>query len=197
VTNAGTGLFDWARDQGLSVEALAERLGYSARHLYRIQGGEQPVTDAFVGRVVLRLGEWARELFPDAVWKKTRRKQHDEWLERQPSAVQFVCLVLLLIVPRSWYRWPRVVVVTMLAEMRCAWCEREGLLAFMRWTDTSDGSRATASAHATARKCSTNWRPCMDRRAETLRWWWTAQSDREATEAVIALRKGGDNSTRQ
>lgn len=74
MTNAGTGLFDWARDQGLTVEALAERLGYSARHLYRIQAGEQEVTDAFVGRVVLRLGEWARELFPDAVVEENKEE---------------------------------------------------------------------------------------------------------------------------
>jgi len=26
------------------------------------------------------------------------------------------------------------------AEMRCAWCEREGTPAFLYWTDTSDGS---------------------------------------------------------
>ena len=63
MTNASTTLFEWAKDQGLSIEALADRLGYSARHLYRIQAGVQPVTDAFVGRVVLRLGEWARSLF--------------------------------------------------------------------------------------------------------------------------------------
>jgi transcriptional regulator with XRE-family HTH domain len=58
-----TTLFAWAEAQGLSVEELAQKVGYSVRHLLRIRKGEWPVTEAFVGRVVLRLGDWARCLF--------------------------------------------------------------------------------------------------------------------------------------
>ena len=58
-----TRLFEWAKEEGLTMGDLAERLGYSERHLIRIRDGEWPVTDSFAGRVVLRLGESARSLF--------------------------------------------------------------------------------------------------------------------------------------
>lgn len=58
-----TRLFEWAEERGMSVKELAEMLGYSWRQVYRISIGEYPVTEAFVGRVVLKLGDWARSLF--------------------------------------------------------------------------------------------------------------------------------------
>lgn len=61
--NWKTTLFEWARAQGWSRTELARRLGYSRRHLLRIEEGEQEITDQFIGRVVLRLGEEARSLF--------------------------------------------------------------------------------------------------------------------------------------
>jgi hypothetical protein len=60
-----TTLFDWAEKNGYGLVALGKLLGYSARHLRRVRDGEQPVTPAFAGRVVLVLGEWARSLFLD------------------------------------------------------------------------------------------------------------------------------------
>lgn len=58
-----TRLFDWATEQGLTMSELARRIGYSRRHLYRIRSGQTPITEEFVARVVLRLGERARSLF--------------------------------------------------------------------------------------------------------------------------------------
>jgi len=58
-----TSLFEWAKNEGLSMEALGERLGLSWRHLYRVRSGEYPVTENFRARVVYRLGDWARRLF--------------------------------------------------------------------------------------------------------------------------------------
>lgn len=58
-----TTLFEWAEAQGLSLDDLAEKLGYTTRQLYRIRAGEYPVTETFAGRVILRLGEEARGLF--------------------------------------------------------------------------------------------------------------------------------------
>lgn len=58
-----TTLFDWANTHGYDLDSLGDLLGYSGRHLRRIRDGEQPVTPAFAGRVVLVLGEWARSLF--------------------------------------------------------------------------------------------------------------------------------------
>ena len=58
-----TRLFDWAEKQGLELTDLAQMTGYSERHLLRIKSGEYPVNDAFRGRVVLALGDWARSLF--------------------------------------------------------------------------------------------------------------------------------------
>lgn len=60
-----TRLFEWAEEQGLTLEELAEKTGYSTRHLYRIRDGEWPVTETFMARIILRLGEWARSLFFD------------------------------------------------------------------------------------------------------------------------------------
>lgn len=61
-----TRLFEWAAERGLSIADLSDRLGYSERHLYRIKNNEWPVTEEFEARVVLRLGNWARDLFlPD------------------------------------------------------------------------------------------------------------------------------------
>ena len=60
-----TTLFDWASAHGYDLDALAQLLGYSVRHLYRLRKGEQLVTPQFMGRVVLALGDWARALFSD------------------------------------------------------------------------------------------------------------------------------------
>jgi len=56
-------LFEWAEHEGIRMADLAERLGYSERHLWRIKAGDSPVTQQFMARVVLHLGEWARSLF--------------------------------------------------------------------------------------------------------------------------------------
>jgi hypothetical protein len=58
-----TTLFVWAEKEGISLSELARRLGYSERHLLRIRDGDYPVNEQFAGRVVLRLGDWARALF--------------------------------------------------------------------------------------------------------------------------------------
>lgn len=58
-----TTLFDWAAQKGLTIADLAACLGYSERHLLRMRDGEYPVNEQFAGRVVLRLGDWARSLF--------------------------------------------------------------------------------------------------------------------------------------
>lgn len=65
----GTGLFEWARGQGMDPETtegmarLAVVTGYTARHLYRIYGGHYGVSERFAARVIYRLGDWARSLF--------------------------------------------------------------------------------------------------------------------------------------
>jgi transcriptional regulator with XRE-family HTH domain len=66
-----TRLFEWAKEQRLTLEELSEKTGYSTRHLYRIREGEWPVTEAFMARVVLRLGEWSRSLFLEPVSDET------------------------------------------------------------------------------------------------------------------------------
>lgn len=71
-----TTLFDWAQQANLSLEDLAEMTGYSVRHLYRIRDGDWPITEAFIGRIVLRLGDWARSLFFSATSEhQTKRKR--------------------------------------------------------------------------------------------------------------------------
>lgn len=60
-----TSLWAWADAQGLSLAALARRLGYSPEHLSRLRSFAYPITPAFAGRVVLVLGDWARALFTD------------------------------------------------------------------------------------------------------------------------------------
>lgn len=60
-----TSLFEWAKDAGLTHRELAQRLGYSERQLYRIRDGHWPVSEGFMARVVLKLGDWARVLFFD------------------------------------------------------------------------------------------------------------------------------------
>ena len=58
-----TKLFEWAKEQGMTLKKLSEITGYSVRHLMRIRDGEWPITEAFIGRIVLRLGDEARSLF--------------------------------------------------------------------------------------------------------------------------------------
>lgn len=58
-----TSLFEWAKDEGLSMKELAARVGVTWRHLYRIRNGEYPVTANFRARVIFHLGDWARALF--------------------------------------------------------------------------------------------------------------------------------------
>ncbi len=60
-----TSLFDWAYHQGLSLGQLSEMTGYTREHLSRIKHGRWPITEQFVARIVLRLGDWAREMFYD------------------------------------------------------------------------------------------------------------------------------------
>lgn len=64
-----TTFFDWARKQGLR-DRLPELLGYSERHLARLENGEYEITESFQGRVILKLGQEypeVRYLFFDAV----------------------------------------------------------------------------------------------------------------------------------
>ena len=62
-----TNLFEWAEGKGLDIPALAKALGYSERHLYRVKGGDYPVTRGLICRVVFVFGDDARSLFlPDA-----------------------------------------------------------------------------------------------------------------------------------
>lgn len=58
-----TTLFEWAEKQGYNLQELAEITGYTDRQLRRIKNGEMPVTEAFAGRVIFRMGDWARSLF--------------------------------------------------------------------------------------------------------------------------------------
>ena len=58
-----TKLFEWASREGISTENLAEMLGYSARHMYRLKASANDVPEALAARAVLRLGDWARALF--------------------------------------------------------------------------------------------------------------------------------------
>jgi len=61
-------IFDWAeREKGLTLAALAEHLGYSLRHVYRLRSGESPVTPSFVARAVMTFGDQVRPLFLDSV----------------------------------------------------------------------------------------------------------------------------------
>ncbi len=62
-----TSLFEWAKGEGLTHGELADKLGYSERQLYRIRDGHWPVSEGFMARVVLKLGDWARVLFFDDV----------------------------------------------------------------------------------------------------------------------------------
>ena len=62
-----TTLWDWAERQGLTVPELAKMIGYDWAHVYRLRRGDWPITRAFAGRVVLALGDWARELFTEEV----------------------------------------------------------------------------------------------------------------------------------
>lgn len=79
-----TSLFEWAKEEGLTHKELAQKLGYSERQLYRIRDGHWPVSEAFMARVVLKLGNWARSLFFDEVSLKTdktsvlERESHDD-----------------------------------------------------------------------------------------------------------------------
>jgi len=52
-----TTFFDWANSKGFNRQKLAELLGYSERHLYRLETGEQEITESFQARVILKLGE--------------------------------------------------------------------------------------------------------------------------------------------
>jgi hypothetical protein len=61
-----TRLFDWARENGISMNGLARQTGYSWRQLYRARADQEHyVTPAFRDRIVGRLGPWARSLFFD------------------------------------------------------------------------------------------------------------------------------------
>ncbi len=61
-----TTLFEWADAQGLTLESLSQKMGYSTRHLRRIRDGEYPITKPFMARVILQLGPWAKCLFSAA-----------------------------------------------------------------------------------------------------------------------------------
>ena len=58
-----TRLWQWAEEQGLSMTDLADRLGYTARHLHRIRSHDYPITESFVARVTFRIGPEASRLF--------------------------------------------------------------------------------------------------------------------------------------
>jgi len=73
-----TSLFEWAKDEGLSMKELAARVGVTWRHLYRIRNGEYPVTANFRARVIFHLGDWARDLFFDSV-----SQQRDETAQEE------------------------------------------------------------------------------------------------------------------
>jgi hypothetical protein len=74
-TRYETKLFTWAAAQGLTMNELARLTGYSRWHLAKIKNNRYPVTETFVSRVVLRLGEWSRSLFLPLVPAAAGRKQ--------------------------------------------------------------------------------------------------------------------------
>jgi hypothetical protein len=78
-----TRLFEWASSQGISTEKLAEMLGYSARHMYRLKASPKDVPEALAARTVLRLGDWARSLFLPSVSVENR---HDGTIECRREA---------------------------------------------------------------------------------------------------------------
>lgn len=66
-----TTIFEWAERQGYTLQDLAKMTGYTDRQLRRIKNGYLPVSEAFAGRVILRMGEWARSLFLYSVSDKS------------------------------------------------------------------------------------------------------------------------------
>jgi len=66
-----TTLFEWAERRGYNLQDLAKMTGYTDRQLRRIKNGQMPVTETFAGRVIFRMGDWARSLFLAPVSEKS------------------------------------------------------------------------------------------------------------------------------
>jgi hypothetical protein len=57
--------FEWATcSKGLSLTVLADRLGYSLRHVYRIRDGKVQRPVSFSARAVAAFGDDVRKFFP-------------------------------------------------------------------------------------------------------------------------------------
>lgn len=61
-----TTIFEWWRKSGRTLKELAETLHYSSDYIYRVAGGQHPITESFVARCVLHLGDETRFLFFDS-----------------------------------------------------------------------------------------------------------------------------------
>jgi len=70
-----TRLFEWAEKEGLTMQELAQITGYSRFHLSKIKHGKYPLTEAFVAKIVLNMGDWARTLFLPGVPPSGRTRQ--------------------------------------------------------------------------------------------------------------------------
>lgn len=51
-----SGLKAWADRNNLNASVLAETLGYSYQHTWRLLNGTLPVNDAVLGRILIKFG---------------------------------------------------------------------------------------------------------------------------------------------
>ena len=55
--------FEWAKNEGLTFQVLADELGYHISSIFRIKSGDIPVNYSFKARVALAFGKDKLELF--------------------------------------------------------------------------------------------------------------------------------------
>lgn len=58
-----TRIFEWWKGQGRTLRELAERLHYNYRYLCALHQGHYPITESFMARCVMHLGDHVRSLF--------------------------------------------------------------------------------------------------------------------------------------
>lgn len=57
-------LWEWAKEQGHTIDELAETLGYSRRYTELVLRGWEQLSDGFIGRLFLHFPDDAIRLLP-------------------------------------------------------------------------------------------------------------------------------------